>query len=120
MVSRTCLGMAITDASQGRGQLVTQQLFAIHSPIKFYKVPNVIESRIAFPSSKDEGSPETVDVVYNDFLQKYILLALKFLGTDYNEDSTASYIEGKGMTSLLGEWVRENWACKDTTGDGEL
>ena len=92
----------------------------IHSPIRFYKVPNVIDSRLAFPPEEDDDKPESVDVVYNEFLERYILLALKFLGSDYNKDSTESYIHNKTMTALLGEWVKENWKCEQEVGDGEL
>ena len=93
----------------------------IHSAIQFYKVPNIIESRLAFPaSSEDAEDPDTVDVVYNEFLQKYILLALKFLGTDYDDASTAPYIEDKSMTTILGEWVKENWKCEEDGRASEL
>ena len=91
----------------------------VHSSIKFYKVPNCIQSQINFPQKKEgevstnDDGPETVDVVYNEFLEPYILLALKFLGTDYDQESTESYADGKTMTALLGEWVSENWKCDD-------
>ena len=80
----------------------------MHSPIMFYKVPNCIESRIGFPAT-DAEEPETVDLVYVDFIQSYILLALKFLATDYNEDDTHVYMEGSTMTSVIQDWVQENW-----------
>ncbi|KAG8530085.1 uncharacterized protein KY384_005567 [Bacidia gigantensis] len=96
----------------------------IHSTIKFYNVPNCIESRVAFPATADQKDPRTVDLVYNSFLEKYVLLALKFLGTGFDEESTAPYMEGKSMTQIIGEWVRENWKCKDEDdekkGDGSL
>ena len=84
----------------------------VHSPIKFYDVPNCIQSNLRFPQEGDKD-PETVDVIFNDFLQKYILLALKFLGTDYDEKSTESYADGKTLTTMLGEWVSETWKCED-------
>ena len=80
----------------------------IHSTINFYRVPNCLESRIGFPAESD---PETVDLVYNSFLESYVLLALQFLGTGYEAKDTASYMEGKSMTWVIGEWVRENWKC---------
>ena len=86
----------------------------IHTPIKFYQVPNCIESRVDFPSpSSGDQEPANVDVVYNSFLEKYVLHALKFLGTDYNQDSTAPYMNGKSMTEVIGEWVTENWPCDE-------
>ena len=85
----------------------------IHAPIEFYQVPNCIESRIDFPATaSDDESPESVDVVYNSFIESYVLLALRFLGTDFGEESTAAYMEGKSMTEIIGEWVGENWACE--------
>ncbi|KAL8672346.1 MAG: hypothetical protein Q9168_003199 [Polycauliona sp. 1 TL-2023] len=85
----------------------------IHLPIKFYTVPNVIESRVGFPPpSSGEGKaedPETVDLVYIDFIERYVLLALKFLGTEYETGDTETYMEGKQFTGLISEWVKENW-----------
>ena len=87
----------------------------IHSKITFYKVPNCVESRIGFPTSSNTASPvnaeepEAVDLVYVDFIEQYILLALKFLGTDYSEEDTAVYMEGSTMTSVIQDWVKENW-----------
>ena len=88
----------------------------IHSPIRFYRVPNALESRIGFPpaateDSKDNVDPVSVDLIYVDFIESYILLALKFLGTDYAERDTDVYMEGKDMTGLIAEWVQKHWEC---------
>ena len=89
----------------------------IHAPIKFYGVPNALESRIGFPpavreeDSKESADPVSVDLVYVDFIESYILLALKFLGTDYAERDTDVYMEGRDMTGLIAEWVQEHWEC---------
>lgn len=86
-----------------------------HAKITFYKVPNCVESRIGFPtssgawSSSFQGDPETVDLVYVDFLQPYVLLALKFLGSDLAEADTDIYMQGSTMTSVIADWVRGNW-----------
>lgn len=98
-----------------------------HARIKFYRVPNCLESRIDFPPalSDSEGSPSEaaftkddkhadpafVDIVYVDFIESYILLALKFLGTDFEEGDTDVYMEGRDMTGLIAEWVKEHWKC---------
>lgn len=92
----------------------------VHSPIKFYEVPTFIESRVGFLSTASKGpkstdttqkpeDPDVVDLVFIDFVQDYVLLALKFLGADYREDDTKLYMEGVTMTALIGNWVRENW-----------
>jgi hypothetical protein len=52
---------------------------------------------------------ETVDVVYIDFIQPWILLTFKFLGLDYNESETAPYMYGESLTTLLAEWAARNW-----------
>ncbi|KAL8713093.1 MAG: hypothetical protein Q9225_006831 [Loekoesia sp. 1 TL-2023] len=99
-------GYTTTDAAGSDGD------DTLHSPIKFYKVPNVFETRISFPSvssSEPEPEPETVDLVYTDFIERYVLLALKFLGTDYEEGDTGVYMEGKSMTGVIREWVEGNW-----------
>ncbi len=87
----------------------------LHSPITFYRVPNCLESRIDFPpaSAKDDSSgPETVDLVYVDFIEDYVLLALKFLGTDYAQGDTDVYMNGRDMTGLIAEWVKGHWKCE--------
>lgn len=88
----------------------------IHAPIKFYRVPNALESHIGFPPAATEDSeeyadPVSVDLVYVDFIESYILLALKFLGTDYAERDTNVYMKGRDMTGLIAEWVQEHWEC---------
>lgn len=88
----------------------------VHTPIKFYRVPNALESRIGFPAaatedSKESADPVSVDLVYVDFIESYILLALKFLGTDYAERDTDMYMEGRDMTGLIAQWVQEHWKC---------
>ena len=87
----------------------------LHAKITFYEVPNCVESRIGFPTSSDArslsvlGDPETVDLVYVDFLQPYVLLALKFLGSDLAEADTDIYMDGSTMTSVIADWVKSNW-----------
>lgn len=92
----------------------------VHSPIKYYRVPTFIESRIGFSSTASKRQnptdntqktedPDVVDLVFVDFVQGYILLALKFLGADYGEDDTNFYMEGVTMNTLISNWVEENW-----------
>ncbi|MCJ1277727.1 hypothetical protein MMC21_005541 [Puttea exsequens] len=90
----------------------------IHSPIKFYRVPNCLESHIAFPPTQSD--PASVDLVYVDFIESYILLALKFLGSDYAEGDTDVYMEGQTMTHVISEWVKGHWPCEDAVGVQEI
>ncbi|KAJ4260870.1 hypothetical protein NW757_001256 [Fusarium falciforme] len=77
----------------------------IHEPVKSYHLPNCVQAEIAFPES---GKPETVDLVYLDFIQPWLLDALKFLGGEYNKDSVEQYIEGT-WTYHMTEWISKNW-----------
>jgi 2',3'-cyclic-nucleotide 2'-phosphodiesterase (5'-nucleotidase family) len=79
----------------------------VHAPISFYRVPNVIQSRID-PSSQAED-PEVVDVVYIEYIEPWLLLAFKFLDLDYTLKDTAIYMEGENLTTLLAKWVTANW-----------
>ena len=79
----------------------------LHEPISFYRVPNVIQSRIDPPSQI--GDPETVDVVYIEFIQPWVLMALRYLDLDYSIEDTAIYMEGENLTTLLAKWVTANW-----------
>lgn len=85
----------------------------IHAPIQFYDVPNCLESRIDFPptSKGRDDDPESVDLVYVDFIERYILLALTFLGTDFTSADTDVYMKGQTLTSVIGEWAQKNWKC---------
>lgn len=79
----------------------------IHSQISFYKVPNAIQSVVLSPS--DPSPPETIDFVYIDFIQPWILLAFRFTGLEYHVEDTEPYMEGKNLTGLLAGWVEDNW-----------
>ena len=77
----------------------------IHSPIQFYNVPNCVETRLDFPKEED---PETVDLVFIDFIQPWVLLALKFLGEQYTEEDVEVYTE-ETLTELMTGWIGRNW-----------
>lgn len=82
----------------------------LHSPISFYRVPNCVQSNIEFPA---EGDPERVDLVFLDFIQPYVLLALRFLGQKYSTSDVLPYIGDQTFTSLLEGWVKEHWSGGD-------
>lgn len=92
---------------------------AVHSPIKFYAVPNCIQAQINFPppsgnSTQDlnaEGKatdPEKVDLVFIDYVQPWIIPALKFSGGDYSTDDVKPYVNGT-LTDHIAGWVKSNW-----------
>jgi Calcineurin-like phosphoesterase len=78
-----------------------------HAPISFYRVPNIIQSQIDPPSQTED--PEFIDVVYIEFIERWILLAFRFLDLDYSIKDTAVYMEGENLTTLLAKWVTANW-----------
>lgn len=83
----------------------------IHSKISFYRVPNCIESRVGLSDvyTGEAEEEQTVDVVFLEFIQPWMLAALKFLGAEYTVDDTAAYVEGKSFTEMIAEWVTDNW-----------
>lgn len=79
----------------------------VHAPISFYDVPNCVQANVHFAGSQ----PETVELVYNEFIEKWVLLALRFLGVTYTVEDTTSTFDGKTFTEVISDWVHENWAC---------
>ena len=88
-----------------------------HKPIEFFAVPNCFSTEVEISKSEDEAiddfQPETVDFIYNEFIEPWILLALQYLGQDYSLDDTAPYMDGKSFTSVMTDWIEQNWECKD-------
>jgi hypothetical protein len=84
----------------------------LHSPITFYRVPNCIQAPVGFNIESSEEEPEVVDLFYNEFLENWIILALRYLGEKYEGKDTRDSFGGKSFTELMTEWVQEHW---DTT-----
>ncbi|KAI1346675.1 ser/Thr protein phosphatase family [Xylaria sp. FL0043] len=78
---------------------------AVHSPIKFYSVPNCIQSQAGFPEG---GDPATVDLVFIDYVQPWIIPALQFSGGDYNTDDIKVYLNAT-LTDVIAGWVGTHW-----------
>ncbi|KJZ75843.1 hypothetical protein HIM_04667 [Hirsutella minnesotensis 3608] len=78
----------------------------VRKPLRFYNVPNCIQSEIAFPDGG--GKPDAVDLVFVDFLQPWIVPALKFSGGDYSDADVRGYMDDT-LTEKLGEWIRKHW-----------
>ena len=53
--------------------------------------------------------PDTVDLIFLDFIQPWIILGLTFLGQEYETDDVQVYANGQSFTSMLERWIRENW-----------
>jgi len=84
----------------------------IHAPIQFYDTPNCIGANINF-STTDSEKPEKVDVAYNEFIEDWVILALEYLGQKREKGDTESAFGGKSVTSMISQWVHDNWACGD-------
>ncbi|KAI1875995.1 uncharacterized protein JN550_001491 [Neoarthrinium moseri] len=84
-----------------------------HEPITFYAVPNCVQSEIAFPAAQQDGQggeePDKVDLVFVDYVQPWVLTALKFSGGDYGTDDVAVY-RNQTVTDLLAAWITDHWA----------
>lgn len=78
---------------------------AIHSPLSFYAQPNCVQSEIGMP---EEGDPEKVDLVFTDFVQPWVLVALKFSGGDYS-DKDVKLWDDASFTDMFAAWIKENW-----------
>lgn len=88
-----------------------------HAPLSFYRVPNVVESRMGFPAGEGE-EPEVVDVVFVDFVEPWVLLALRFAGRGYDKGEVGEWVDGRGFTGLLVEWVGGKWGKGLSEGEG--
>jgi hypothetical protein len=82
----------------------------IHAPISFYRVPNCIQALVSTNSSE---IPEKMDLVYIDFIERYIALAAQFAGLDVDVAKESNvYMPGMSMTNLILDWVKTHWKCE--------
>ncbi|KAK0783704.1 hypothetical protein LTR75_014055 [Friedmanniomyces endolithicus] len=85
----------------------------VHQTIQFYDVPNCIGIDVGYATTALVDKPEIVDLVYNEFIQYWVLLALRFLGKTYGKGNTEESLGGKTMTDVISEWVAEHWECEE-------
>ena len=86
----------------------------IHEPITFYNVPNCIQADVGFSESNERSQEvETVDLMYNEFIEKWVLLALEYLGEKRGLEDTQAFDDGKSFTDIMTEWVEEHWATEN-------
>ncbi|KAF0642692.1 hypothetical protein FPSE5266_04335 [Fusarium pseudograminearum] len=78
----------------------------IHEPVKFYQQPNCVQAEINMPK---DGEPDTVDFVFLDFIQPWIIPALRLAGAGHFSDADVErYIEGS-FTYHMADWISKNW-----------
>ncbi|XWW98250.1 hypothetical protein V2A60_006247 [Cordyceps javanica] len=78
----------------------------VHKAVEFHAVPNCIQSKIGFPENGSD--PETVDLVFLDFVQPWVVIALKFSGGTQGAEDVQKYMDGT-FTYHLSEWIKKNW-----------
>nr|POF18493.1 uncharacterized protein CFP56_63037 [Quercus suber] len=81
----------------------------VHTPIQFHDVPNAIASNVGF----DPADVRTVDLVYNQFIQDWVILALKYLGVEKTKEDATAALDGATLTEILSAWVAEHWKCEE-------
>ncbi|KAJ5594573.1 uncharacterized protein N7459_000781 [Penicillium hispanicum] len=81
----------------------------LHTPISFYRVPNCIQALLGANTTE---VPETVDLVYIEFVQPYLVLAAEFAGleVDFVRDSDV-YMPSMTLMDLILDWVKQHWKC---------
>ncbi|KAL8719850.1 MAG: hypothetical protein Q9225_003203 [Loekoesia sp. 1 TL-2023] len=79
-----------------------------HSRIPFYPQPNDVQANASFPAS---GLPETVDLVFLDFIgPRYVIPALNKAGGNYSVADVSYYLPKSFTTnSYLPEYARRFW-----------
>jgi 2',3'-cyclic-nucleotide 2'-phosphodiesterase (5'-nucleotidase family) len=85
----------------------------IHQEIQFYNVPNCVAANIGFKPDdfRLTAVPDKVDLVYNEFIEGWVLAALKYLGIKYEEDDAKVALDGATFTKIISDWVHHNWKC---------
>lgn len=66
--------------------------------------------------SSDDGEtnglpPQEVELIYNEFIENWILLALRYLGLRFSKEDTDDTLSGMTLTDVISGWVGENWEC---------
>lgn len=84
----------------------------IHSPIPYYRQPNDLQANASFPT--DGSMPETVDVVFLDFIQSYVINALneggENGGVSYSSSDVDFYMPSSFTSNMyLPEYAKRAW-----------
>lgn len=113
--SQTPFGSGDSDAPQVPGYTTkddagTDGDDTIHQRINFYNIPNVIGSNASFPTTA--AAPETVDLLYNEFIENFVLLALRYLGEKREPKDSSRAVDGKTLTDVISEWIQDHWQCE--------
>ncbi|KAF2493009.1 ser/Thr protein phosphatase family [Lophium mytilinum] len=80
----------------------------VHSKIPYYAQPNDLQANGSFPT--DGSTPKTVDLIFLDFIQSYILAALNSVGGSYVAGDVSYYLPKTFTTnSYLPAYAKVAW-----------
>lgn len=80
----------------------------IHSTIPFYPQPDYLQANASFPTSG--AKPETVDLIFLDFIASGVVSALRSLGASYTVADTSYYLPETFTTnSYLPAYAKIAW-----------
>lgn len=81
----------------------------VHNRIPSYPLPNDLQANASFPT--DGSMPETVDLVFLDFIGvDYVLPALKSVGANYSKSDIKLYLpEDVTSNQYLPEYAKRAW-----------
>jgi hypothetical protein len=104
MIRRT----ALTPGYMTKDDLGTDGDDTIHMPLPYYPQPNVFLANASFPSNG--GTPQLVDFVFVDFLEKKVLEVLNRAGAPYGNEHVEDYLSKIFTTnSYLPEYAKRFW-----------
>ncbi|KAF4312123.1 Metallo-dependent phosphatase [Botryosphaeria dothidea] len=79
-----------------------------HTAIPAYDLPIDVQANASFP--EDGSTPDKVDVVYLNFIEKYVISALNEAGGDFDTNDTASYMPESFTSNMyLPEYAKIAW-----------
>ncbi|PHH66625.1 hypothetical protein CDD81_6462 [Ophiocordyceps australis] len=80
----------------------------VRAPVESHTVPNCFQAQVGFSKDADK-QPEAVDLVFVDYVQRWIVPALKYSGGDFTDANVRPYMEDT-LAHVMTDWVQENWS----------
>ncbi|KAI0997715.1 Uncharacterized protein K3495_g10476 [Podosphaera aphanis] len=80
----------------------------IHTPIPLHFFPEYFQSQVAFPKDRE---PESVDLIFTDFIEPFIIGALNKVGETYDTSHSELY-KDELVSELTNNWIVRNWPCE--------
>lgn len=91
----------------------------VHSTIPYAKIPSCIAAEVDYP--KHDKKPERVDVIYNEFIEPWVLRDLARLAHPVDRNETAPWLEeDMSMTMIMTNWIEKHWPCEEDVMIDEL